>query len=214
MTTTSSKHSLPWPWECMSRFPVSLESHMTPAVGVLSADGALLRAETPEELCWAARSCLPQGFPGSILHPMTGWCWSARAGPFDYRHPWVPSYFQSFTGDLPRPLLQMHCNSVYNSAQSRCFYSFSGVVFESSALWPSCTQSHLRGCLSENKTYSSYLFIFFLNQRPHFFFLSGSLLFFYFINSSSLLVIIRIIRDTFIKSYLWGYPKNCHCGCT
>lgn len=73
----------------LSKIRFSFESLMTPAVGVLSADGAQLRAESPPRNCTELKgSASPRGSQGSTLHLMTGWCWSTRAGPFNYRHFW------------------------------------------------------------------------------------------------------------------------------
>lgn len=65
--------------------------------------------------------------------------------------------------------------------------------------WPTCTQSHLRVWLPENKIYSSYLKKIYIYQRPHFFFSLTVLTIFYFRNSSSLLGTIRMLRDSFIS---------------
>lgn len=166
----------------------SLESRMN------SADGAQLRAESPEELNWAGRSCLLHGFPGSILHPVTDWCWRTRAGLFNHRHSWV--LVSEFHGRSSQTYVAIATTTPFTTRLSLAtFIPFRGLSLKAVPDdWPA--RNPILGSVYQKiKSTAVILKI----SKTTFLLSLMVLVIFYFINSSSLLVTIRITRDTFIS---------------
>lgn len=132
----------------LSKIRFSFESLMTPAVGVLSADGAQLRAESPPRNCTELKgSASPPWFPRQ--HPASNdWLmleykgWSLQLQTFLKCCPSFRVSCETFP-DLCCNCVTIQLTPLLGLPPFTPLWV--GVVSESSTPWPTCTQSPSQG---------------------------------------------------------------------